>query len=135
MYELAVEDKIWNRACDGGGECPSTGDSALAALLKFHGTAMNGGVLHATECLSPEALTAAQSAYGYFGFGVIAKLIDTAEEALGQDQDVDSVEDCLDQEYHAAIPDDATLVSAFEKHFKSSSDQYALLVSPDLKVP
>ena len=44
-------DIIWNRAWKGVGPNACSGDRALAALLKAHGLAMNGGVLHAVECL------------------------------------------------------------------------------------
>src|SRR5439155_15972949 len=33
MHELTTADRVWNRACQGGGETPRVGDTALAALL------------------------------------------------------------------------------------------------------
>lgn len=135
MYEQTAADKIWNRACQGGGDCPRSGDSALTALLRFHGAAMNGGVLHAIEYLSPDELVSAQSGYRFFGFGIIADLIATASKALIRDQDLDSLEESLDLDYHAAIPVDATLALAFEEYFKSFPNNFALLASANLTGP
>lgn len=50
---LSDSDRIWNRAAlENGGREPRAGDRSLAALLAFHGLAMNGGVSHATHVVS-----------------------------------------------------------------------------------
>lgn len=46
---LSMRDLVWNRACLGSEDSLKVGDVALAALLAFHGLAMNGGVLHETD--------------------------------------------------------------------------------------
>jgi len=89
---------------------------------------MNGGVLHAVESLSPDELAGAQAGYGYFGYEGIAKLIRTALDAIQRDQDLDSLEAKLDQEYWSEIPDDGVLVNAFEVHYKASPREYSPLV-------
>ena len=128
MHELTVADRVWNRACQGGGDSPRAGDSALAALLLFHGAAMNGGVLHAVESLSPDELAGALAGYGCFGYKGIAKLIRTALDAIQRDQDLDSLEAKLDQEYWSQIPDDGVLVKAFEVHYEATPQEYSPLV-------
>lgn len=127
MYEQTVADKIWNRACLAREEALRAGDSALKALLRFHGVAMNGGVLHSVEFWSPEELATAQDGYRYFGFKVIAELISAAQEALCQGQDSEPLEEILEHEYTAEIPDDETLAKVFEAHYKRSPESYAPL--------
>ena len=128
MHELTIADRVWNRACQGGGGSPRAGDSALSALLLFHGAAMNGGVLHAVGCLSPEELTAAQLGYNYFGISGIAALIGSAQEAIRQERDLDDLEPKFDQDYWAAVPDDGTLVNAFTAHFNANAAEFSPLV-------
>lgn len=126
MYELTNTDKIWNHACQGGGESPLPGDTALAGLLLFHGPAMNGGVLHAIECLSPEQLVSAQEGYKYFGYGGVADLIGAGEEATRQGNAVEPLQAAFDRRYSALVPNDEVLVKSFEQHYK----QYPLEYSP-----
>lgn len=116
MYELTDRDKIWNRACEGGGESPRCGDVALAALLLFHGLAMNGGILHAVECLSAEQLVAAEAGYRYFGHGKVGDVIAAAEQAIHLGKDLEHLEGEFDQRYWALVPDDDVLVKSFEQH-------------------
>lgn len=125
MYELTTANKIWNRACEGGGDSPCAGDRALAALLLFHGPAMNGGVLHAVECLSSPELAAAQAGYRYFGYEAIANLIRFTEEAIRVLQDLEALEGSADQQYWALVPDDAVLVEGFERHQKAFPFEYS----------
>jgi hypothetical protein len=125
MYELTNKDKIWNRACEGGGDSPRAGDIALASMLLFHGPAMNGGVLHAVECLSSEQLTAAKAGYTYFGFDAIADLITSAERAINEGQDLEAREAILDQQYWAVIPDDGALSKSFEWHRSQHPFEYS----------
>jgi hypothetical protein len=129
MRELTVADKVWNRACEGGGDSLRAGDRALAALLLFHGPAMNGGVLHAVECLSSDQLSAAQAGYRHFGFESVAVLIGEAEKASQRQQDLDTLEAVFDQRYWTQIPDDGVLVKSFESHQKENPQEYSPLVS------
>ena len=92
-------DIIWNRACEGGGRNPSTGDHALAALLKAHGLAMNGGIMHAVECLDASELADAESGYRFFDLGAVADLLSRARKILEADLDLESYESQLDQDY------------------------------------
>jgi hypothetical protein len=128
MHELTVADEVWNRACEGGGESPCAGDRALAALLLFHGPAMNGGVLHAVECLSPDQLTAALHGFRHFGFESVAVLIGEAEKAIHIEQDIDTLEAIFDQQYWAQIPDDGVLVKSFEVHLRENPQEYSPIV-------
>lgn len=128
MHELTDADEIWNRACEGGGDSPRAGDRALAALLLFHGPAMNGGVLHAVECLSPDQLTAALAGYRYFGFESVAALIGEDEKAIQLEQDLDTLEAVFDKQYWAQIPDDGVLVKSFESHLRENPHEYSPLV-------
>ncbi len=127
MYELTNRDKIWNRACEGGGHSPRAGDMALASTLLFHGPAMNGGVLHAIECLTSEQLIAAKAGYIYFGFDAIAALIASAERAIREGEDLEDLEATLDQQYWAAIPDDGVLAKSFEYHQSQHPFEYSLV--------
>jgi hypothetical protein len=72
-YKLTEADLIWNRACTL--LMLRSGDRALAALLSFHGLAMNGGVLHALDCLNPKELEAAVSGYRFFGLNDVGDLL------------------------------------------------------------
>lgn len=128
MHDLTMADRVWNRACQGGGISPRAGDSALSALLLFHGTAMNGGVLHAVECLSPNDLAAAQSGYNYFGISGIAARIGFAQAKIPCGQDLDDLESGLDQDYSTVVVDDETLVKAFSAHLNSNAAEYSPLV-------
>lgn len=125
MHELSSADKIWNRACYGGGETPKTGDKALAALLLFHGPAMNGGVLHAVECLSKEKLEKAKDGYIYFGFGVIADLISSGQDAIENNFDLEKLETRMNKKYWELIPEDGVLVKSFENHQKQNPLEYS----------
>lgn len=88
---------------------------------------MNGGVLHALETLSLDELAAAQNGYRYFGFGDIADLIAAGQAAIHRGQDRDLLETKLDQQYSMYIPEDETVVKAFEEHYKLSPDAYSSL--------
>jgi hypothetical protein len=61
MAELTDADKIWNRACGADPLRTLPGDRALTDLLHPHGLVMNGGVLHAAECMSADELSDAES--------------------------------------------------------------------------
>lgn len=125
MYELTNRDKIWNRACEGGGNSPRVGDTALASTLLLHSVAMNGGLLHAIECLTSEQLAAAKAGYIYFGFDVIAVLIASAERAIKEGGDLENLEATLDQQYWVVIPDDGVLAKSFEHHQSHHPFEYS----------
>ena len=124
---MTPADEIWNRACQGGGATPRAGDLALSALLLFHGLAMNGGVLHAVDCLSSAQLTDSQAGYRFFGFPSTAELLEKAHHGSTDEHDLDGIEAALDQEYWSHIPDDSTLVARFEAHYKLNLQDYCPL--------
>ncbi|WP_310445914.1 hypothetical protein [Thiobacillus sp.] len=125
MYELTNRDKIWNRACEGGGHSPRAGDIALASMLLLHSVAMNGGVLHSIECLTSEQLAAAKAGYKFFGFNEIVALIASAERAIREGKDLEDLEATLDQRYWMVIPDDDVLTKSFEYHQSQHPFEYS----------
>ena len=125
MAEWTQADIIWNRAC---GENPLRalpGDRALADLLRAHGLVMNGGVLHAVECLTATELSDAESGYRFYGFNAAASLLSRARRIFETADDLGDHEQKLDGQYADMIPSDSTLVDCFEKHLKSSPADYA----------
>jgi|ERR1035441_6112455 hypothetical protein len=118
---------IWNRACQGGGQNPCNGDRALAALLKVHGFTMNGGVLHAVECLNALELADAEAGYRFFGFGAVADLLSRARKIWEANKDLESYEPQLDHDYSALIPDDSSLYERFEDLHRTRSSEFARL--------
>ncbi|MES2325103.1 MAG: hypothetical protein V4633_22845 [Pseudomonadota bacterium] len=125
MQQPTLTNKIWNRACMGENPGSAPGDSALEAMISFHGVAMNGGVLHATECFTSEELEKAKASYQYFDIVRIPELICAAQALLQGGEDLDAHEEAFDQKYSEEIPDDVTLSKAFEAHYKRSPDSYA----------
>lgn len=131
MAELTEVDMIWNRAC---GEDPLRalpGDRALADLLHAHGLAMNGGVLHAIECMTAEELSDAQAGYRFFGLDGIASMLSRARRIFEAGNDLGSHEQQLDGEYARMIPSDGSLFERFEKRLKSSPSDFAPLRPKD----
>jgi hypothetical protein len=127
MAELTEADKIWNRAC---GEEPMRslpGDRALADLLRAHGLVMNGGVLHAVECLTAGELRDCQQGYRFYGLDGVASLLSRARSAFEGGGDLAEDEQRLNALYTAMIPSDSSVVERFEKHLKSSPSDYAPL--------
>ena len=119
MAELIDADTIWNRAC---GEDPLRslpGDLALADLLRAHGLAMNGGVLHAVECLTVSELYDAEAGYRFYDLDGVASLLSRARTIFETGEDLGSHEQRLDRQYAAMIPSDSSLVERFEKRLKS----------------
>ena len=114
------QDEIWNRAClDAGGSSPAVGDQALASLLVAHGLAMNGGVVHAMECLSQSELAAAIAGFNYFGITGASLVFEQ------QPDDSEATEERLDQMYWAAVPDEEALVHAFRVRLMSTPEAFA----------
>ena len=131
MAELTEADMIWNRAC---GEDPLRslpGDRALADLLRAHGLAMNGGVLHAVECLTASELADAESGYRFYGLDGVASFLSHARKIFETGDDLGSHEQELDGQYAAMIPSDSSLVERFEKRLKSSPSDFAPLRPKD----
>src|SRR6266404_4346418 len=106
MGKLAQADMIWNRACGKDPVRSLPGDRALADLLKAHGLAMNGGVLHAVECLNASELSDAESGYRFYGLDAVATLLGRAKTILDANDNLGFHERELDQQYAAIIPDD-----------------------------
>ena len=122
---MRSSDLIWNRACEGGGQDPGIGDRALSDLLNAHGLAMNGGLLHAVECLAQSELSDAANGYRFFGLDLVAKLLVHAREVLEADDDLELQEAALDKEYARLVPDDSFLVARFEQHLDSHPEDFA----------
>ena len=120
MAEMTEADMIWNRAC---GENPLralAGDRALADLLYAHGLAMNGGVLHAVECMTAEEQSDAEAGYQYYGLDDVASLLSHARAIFEATDDPGSHEQQLDGDYAGMIPSDSSIVARFENRLKSS---------------
>ncbi|MCR4318555.1 MAG: hypothetical protein NUW37_19605 [Planctomycetes bacterium] len=122
---MRTEDIIWNRACEGGGANPHNGDKALAALLVAHGLTMNGGVLHAVECLDADELADAKFGYCYFGYDSVAELITRARQLYEEDEYLESHELEFDDEYATLIPSDSALAQRFEERYKEQPTEFA----------
>jgi hypothetical protein len=127
MRPLTDLDLIWNRACFGEATDLRSGDVALAALLLFHGPAMNGGVLHAIECLGAERLAEACEGFRYFGFSPIASDLEDASRALAAAEDLDELAEQFDKRYWRYVPEDGVLVKAFESDYAARPENYAPL--------
>ena len=127
MAELTQTDMIWNRACGEDSLRAMPGDRALADLLYAHGLAMNGGILHAVECLTVEELSAALAGYRYYGLDDIASLFSRASEIVTSGRDVANYEALLNKEYLQIIPSDGFLSERFENRLKSSPSDFAPL--------
>jgi len=119
-------DEIWNRAAmDAGGPNPGAGDKALSALLKAHGMACNGGVLHAVEVLDSEKMLAAISGFRYYGLNEAAAILEEAQAAATRD-DIregrvdDELERRLDNAYGSVIPSDDVLVEHFAEKLRET---------------
>ena len=132
MYELTEADMIWNRACGDDPLRDMAGDCALADVLYAHGLAMNGGVLHAVECMTAEELSDAEAGYRFFGFDGVASLLSGARQVFEVGDVLGSHEQQWDGEYARLIPSDSSLVDRFEERFKSSPSDFAPLRANDV---
>jgi hypothetical protein len=121
----STADQVWNRAAiEGGGDSPGPGDRALASLLLLHGLAMNGGVHHAIECLSPEELSAAIDGFSYFGFEELAEWLNNAPNDLLLKEWTDDTETSAIFRYAEYIPDDAYLTTRFEAVYRNRPSDF-----------
>ena len=124
--KLKRQDRIWNRAAmEAGGSAPAKGDAALAALLLIHGMAMNGGLDHALEALSKEEFTKGIEEDRFFGLSNVASILEKMRNAKEFEYD------SLDKEYGLAVPNDSTLVRAFERKLLSSPEAFSPLEGTD----
>lgn len=129
---LSDADLVWNRACFGKlEEFKCRGDRALVALLLFHNYTMNGGILHAVECLQPRELAAVRSAYRFYQFHAVAELILEIGSAVTWAAVPDTLEASIERRYSKAIPDDKALSDRFEKHFEAHPSDFAPLSEAD----
>jgi hypothetical protein len=125
MDDLLPKDAIWNRACTGHVNMAFPGDRALASLLRAHALVMNGGVIHAIECLTGEQLADAKAGFRFYGLESIVSTLSQAEAVLRAGEDPEIYESELDQNYSGMIPDDVFLVSIFRNHLNSKPSEYA----------
>jgi hypothetical protein len=88
---------------------------------------MNGGVLHAVECLSASELSNAESGYRYYGLDAIASLLVHARTLFDNDENLEFHERQLDRQYAETVPDDMSLVECFERHLQLNPSEYAPL--------
>jgi hypothetical protein len=129
----ADADEVWNRACDPYAPSMHAGDAALAAVLLCHGTAMNGGLLHAVEGLEPEQRTAAAAGFRLFGLDAAADAVeDVARQAADLPADdldaAERLEAEANRRYDAALPAwDETVEQAFCEHLRAHPEAYAPL--------
>jgi hypothetical protein len=126
MYELTNVDLIWNRACEGDVAALSTGDRALAALLRVHGLVMNGGVLHAVECATPHEFDAAKAGYRFFGFDDVVVVLTKAKGLVESGAELDSLEAEFDRRY-SALANDSALFDRFAAHLARSPSDFSPL--------
>ena len=125
-----LAEQVWNRAAtDFGGSAAREGDRALADLLIAHGTVMNGGVGHAIDALSSDALSAAAAGYRFFGFEGVARLLENASTAGADELDQ------LEHTYAELVPSDRALVEHFEAFYLSSAEAFAPIEQSAAKPP
>ncbi len=124
-----LADEVWNRAAGNrGGPDAREGDRALASLLRLHNEAMSGGLLHAvTDGLTRGQFDRALDGYRYFGLGEVAVV---AESVLNDafhaaDDELDELEAEADRRYSTVVPDDSTLVQAFEVRLAAAPESFA----------
>lgn len=121
---LSRDRLVWNRALfDAGGPSPGPGDTALASLMRFHGLAMNGGIAHALEVLSPAECDAAIAGFRYFDLTEVASVLAAARFACHDESKLEK----LEQHYGTLVPADAVLAAAFEKCYSRSFQDFAPL--------
>ncbi len=131
MAKLTEADKIWNRACSEDRVRVLPGDRALADLLLAHGLVMNGGVLHAVECMTAEELFDAEAGYRFFELDGVASLLSRSRQILSAGDSLESHEHKLDSQYAQMIPSDSLLADRFEERLKSSPADFAPLRAKD----
>jgi hypothetical protein len=102
---LTIADIIWNRACQGNAGSAHLGDNRLAVMLRFHGRAMNGGVLHAIEGRSRATLHEVKQAFEYFNLPAVSAFISKAERIIRDTAELSDFEGSLIADYGATASD------------------------------
>lgn len=125
MAEATKPDLIWNRACNVGLNFLLRGDRALAAMIVFHSAAMNGGVLHALECITPRDIAAAEEGYRFFDLNNVAELLNEFKSGPKDDCDLDAWESELDGRYGQLVRDDSVLFESFKRALESKPSDFA----------
>lgn len=125
MHQLNEETMIWNRACDEDALQTLPGDRALRDMLRVHGLVMNGGVLHAVECLATDQLSDGANGYRFYGFEEVASLLSGARQLFETGNDLELHEKQLNDQYEVLIPSDSSIVERFEVHLHSNPTDYA----------
>ena len=131
MYELTDADMIWNRACGDDPLRALPGDRALADLLYAHGLAMNGGMLHAVECMTVDEQSDAEIGYRYYGFDEVASLLSRTRGIFEATDDRENHEQQLDSKYAQLVPSDSSLVERFESQLKSKPHDFGAVRAKD----
>ena len=62
---------------------------------------MNGGVLHAAECLTENEFNDAEAGYRFYGLDSAASIMSQAKSILKSGEDVEDYEADLDDRYYA----------------------------------
>jgi len=86
---------------------------------------MNGGVLHACECLGAKELSASEAGYRFFGFNSVGDLLNRARRVAEAGKDLEAHEAQLDREYAALIPSDSHIAEPFEIYFCANPGDFA----------
>jgi hypothetical protein len=90
---------------------------------------MNGGVLDAVESMPAQAITGAVSGFRFFGLDAAATVIEDVQSRLGEAEQslevAEQLESESDQRYGEAIPNDATIVEAFEARYEEQPNLFA----------
>ncbi|MFH5821119.1 hypothetical protein [Georgenia sp. AZ-5] len=127
---MDITTEIWNRAAgfedmDGFRD----GDRALHDALLLHGTAMNGGLLHALESLEADELTAAVAGFRWLGLAGTAEQIEAfAADAVDADAaETEALEERGNELYYGAVPDDDVLEAAFRARHAELPEAFAPL--------
>ncbi len=127
---MDLADTIWNRAAlESGGPAPGAGDQALAAALRLHSSAMSGGVLDAVEHMTDEELDAAEAGYRWLHVPAASEAIAAvrraiADGALDDPDRASALELSSENNYDAAIEDDAALDNAFRARLGTDPDAF-----------
>jgi hypothetical protein len=132
MHHLTQADMIWNRACGRDPVRSFPGDRALADMLRAHGLIMNGGVLHAIECLTASELCDAEAGYCFYGLDAVTSLLSRARAIFEADGDLGENERQLDAQYADMIPSDSSLLERFEQRLKLKPSEFASLRARDM---
>jgi hypothetical protein len=85
---------------------------------------MNGGVLHAVECLAENEFSEAEAGYRYYGLDSVASILARAKTILDSGEDTEDYEADLDESYYEAVPDDDFLVTTFKNHLMANPSEY-----------